>query len=392
MSGILIQARGGVTSAEELFDEGFGALKGQLFARCEDKLRKYLRYFPHEVSAHAAYYNLGLCMEFQRKYAQAADQFRMYAQLAERSNDRLDGEFRLGYNLIFSAQYQKAKILYTRLLTTEPIKGLDRAECHLRRAMAHSALTDYAEADEDLSLAMSHTNSILGPHRQGNEILAEIYFQRGEVYRQHMGKIELKMPLLRLKRNLTDKKRFFRKSMYSLLECIKVAHTYWAIAAGHQLGVLHEDIYEDLMQAEPPSDFDEETLAYYYFRLEERIAPLVRESISIYEKTVTISAAQGAQNEWVKSTRESLKRLRDLEAHLQMRLALDPLEAYKIRKVKPLKRGKVTVPLPPPRYQRKDTPHQSTDDQPDQSDQSRDRTQGKDDEFKQSISLKDATH
>ena len=87
-------------------------------------------------------------------------------------------------------------------------------------------------------------------------------------------------------------------------------HTYWAIAAGHQLGVLHEDIYEDLLNAEYPADFDDETRAYYFFELDKKLAPLLRESISIYEKTITISATQGAGNEWVQSTKSSLIRLR----------------------------------------------------------------------------------
>ena len=347
MPGVLIQARGDVKSADELFEEGLGALQGQLFERCELKFRQYLKYFSQDTYIHAVHYNLGLCLELQRKHASAATQFRTYAERAESKDDRLDGEVRLGYNLIFSAQYPEAKTLYTRLLTTQPLKGLDRAECHLRRSMAHTGLGHFAEADQDLSLAMSHTNSILGPHRQGNEMLAEVYFQRGEVYRQHMGHIELKMPLRRLKRNLTDKKRFFRKSLYAFVESIKVAHTYWAIAAGHQLGVLHEDIYEDLMQAEPPPEFDEETLAYYYFKLEERIAPLIRESISIYERTVTISATQGAQNDWVKSTQKSLRRLRDLEEQIQKRLVMEPMKAYHLRKLKPLNRGESSAPLPP---------------------------------------------
>lgn len=347
MEGVVIRPNAPLLSAEELFEEGVGAFQGQRFKLCEERLSTYLKYFKDEVYTHSAHYNLGLCLEFQRKHEEAAKQFRAYQDLSDQESDRLDGAVRLGYNLIFSNQVIEAESLYTQLLLKYPLKGFDRAECHLRRAMARLSQKKYAEADRDLSSAMSHINGAIGSQFKGNEALAEVHFQRGEVYRRHMGEIQLKMPLYEIKRSIADKTRFFRKSLYAYVEAIKVNHTYWAIAAGHQLGVLHEDIYEDLLSAEYPSDFDDETLAYYFFELDKRLAPLISESIAIYEKTITISATQGAENTWVQSTQSSLKRLRTLEANLQKRLSLDPLEAYKQKKEIPFHRDPVTVPLPP---------------------------------------------
>lgn len=347
MSTLLIRPNQTILNSEDLFEEGVGAFQGQKFELCEERLKTYLKYFSEDLYAYSAHYNLGLCFEFQRKHKEAAKQFRAFRDLSKTDQDRLDGSVRLGFNLIFSSQVEEAENLYTHLLTNYPLKGFDRAECHLRRAMAHLSQKRYAEADRDLSAAMSHINGSIGPHYKGNEALAEVHFQRGEVYRQHMGEIGLKMPLSSIKRGVADKTRFFRKSLYAYIGAIKVNHTYWAIAAGHQLGVLHEDIYEDLLQAEYPADFDEETLAYYFFELDKKLAPLISESILIYEKTITISATQGAKNDWVQSTEKSLVRLRNLEAELQKRLSLDPLEAYKRKIQIPFHRDPVTVPLPP---------------------------------------------
>lgn len=347
MSGILIKAGHPVLSAEELFEEGIGAFQGQLFARCEERLHTYLRYFSDEIYTHPAHYNLGLCLELQRKNAQAAEHFRAFVEASTEESDYLDGQVRLGYNLIFSAQFVEAEQLYSHLLTSYPVKGFDRAECHLRRAIAYTALGQYAEADRDLGNALGHINGSIGSYRSGNELLAETHFQRGELYRHFMSEIQLKFPLEEIKRNVSDKVRFFKRSLYAFVEAIKVNHTYWAIASGHQLGVLHEDIYEDLLNSDYPPDFDDESLAYYYFELEKKLIPLLRESISIYERTITLSSKQGAQNEWVRSTQESLLRLRELEADIQHRLSLDPIEAYKLRKSKPFRRKPSTVPLPP---------------------------------------------
>ena len=347
MSGVVIRSKGPILSAEELFEEGVGAFQGQRFKLCEQRLSTYLKYFQDDIYTHSAHYNLGLCLEFQRKHIKAAEQFRAYRDLSEQESERLDGAVRLGYNLIFSNQAIEAENLYTQLLLQYPLKGFDRAECHLRRSMARLSQKKYAEADRDLSSAMSHISGAIGSNYKGNEALAEVHFQRGEVYRRHMGEIQLKMPLYEIKRSIADKTRFFRKSLYAFVEAIKVNHTYWAIAAGHQLGVLHEDIYEDLLNAEYPSNFDDETLAYYFFELDKKLAPLISESIVIYEKTITISATQGAENTWVHSTQNSIKRLRALEAELQKRLSLDPLEAYRQKKEIPFRRDPIIVPLPP---------------------------------------------
>lgn len=347
MDTLVIRPTGPILDAKALFEEGVGAFQGQLFAKCEELLKTYLVHFSDEIYTHATHYNLGLCLEFQRKHKDAAEQFQSYYDLSKDPSDRLDGAVRLGYNFVFSNRLEEAVDLYSELLTTYPLKGFDRAECHLRRAMAKTGLQKYAEADRDLSAAISHIYGAIGSKLPGNEALAEVHFQRGEVYRRHMGEIDLKMPLSRIKRSIADKTRFFRKSLHAYVSSIKVNHTYWAIAAGHQLGVLHEDIYEDLLHAEYPPEFDEETRAYYFFELDKKLAPLIRESISIYEKTITISATQGAGNSWVQSTKESLVRLRKLEAELQRRLSMDPLDAYKRKTSIPYKRSPVIVPLPP---------------------------------------------
>ena len=347
MPGLLIKPGQEVLSPTQLFDEGIGAFQGQKFKRCEERLHTYVRHFPTGEHIHPTHYNLGLCLEMQRKHAQAAEHFRAFANNSTEISDRLDGEVRLGYNLIFSAQFKQADELYSHILTSYEISGFDRAECHLRRAMARIALKFFAEADHDLNSALGHINGAIGPYRQGNEALAELHFQRGELYRQYMAEVQLTFPLEDIKQSVTDKVRFFRRSLYAFVESIKVNHTYWAIAAGHQLGVLHEDIYEDLLNADYPPDFDEEMKAYYFYELDKKLAPIIRESISIYERTITISAKQGAENEWVRSTEASLLRLRHLEEQLQRRLAQDPLEAYQLRKREPFIREPITVPLPP---------------------------------------------
>ena len=350
LDGLLIRGQGGVFTASELFHRGVGAFEGQEFARCEEQLSLYLEHFKEGKFAHSAHYNLGLCLELQRKYKSAAEHFEAYVRGSTSKTDRIDGEVRQGYNLIYSGEGGRALPIYTRLLTEESLVGFDRAECHLRRGMAHILIKAYAKADRDFSQAFSHINSNLGNRGEGNEALAEVQFQRGELYREQMSEITLIFPIERMKRQMIDKILFFKKSLYAYVASIEVHHAYWATAAGHQLGVLHEEIFEDIVSAERPKDFDDEMLAYYYYELDKKLAPLLRESISIYEKTLTLSSKKGIQNEWIESTQIHLKHIRSLEEALQRRLMIDPLDAFKLREpMKPRVRASLFTPFGGPR-------------------------------------------
>ena len=323
-----------ILSADELFEQGVGAFQGQDYDTCIKKLSLFFKVFDNAATEyiHAGHYNLGLCLEAKNQFAQAAIHFRAFRDLSTDHVDRLDGEVRLGVNLIYSHSYQEGVDLFHRLLTKEKLKGLDRSECHLRKAMGLIGLKEYAQADYELSAALSHIHSVLGPHTKGNQALAEVHFQRGELYRSYMNQVELKMPQLRMKRALTTKIRYFRKAIYAYAACINIHQTYWGIAAGHQLGTLHENIYHALLEAEYPQDFDEETVAFYYHSLDKRLVPLLQESITMYEKTATLVAGYGLENEWTHSVQKRLKHLRKLEYQIQYRLTLDPLDALVVRK------------------------------------------------------------
>ena len=117
--GSIIQAQGDVLTADELFEKGVQAFESQKFALCETHLTRYLKNFPQGGYRYYTHYNLGLCYEFQHQYKLAAEQFEAYVLLAQQQNltsDRIDGEVRQGYNLVYSGQGEKAIPLYEKLL------------------------------------------------------------------------------------------------------------------------------------------------------------------------------------------------------------------------------------------------------------------------------------
>jgi tetratricopeptide (TPR) repeat protein len=312
--------------AQTLFDEGTGALEGQLFDLCIEKFNKLIRFKDHPY-LQASYYNLGLCYEFKKDFINSENAFKNYLMIAKGESDILDGKVRLGYSLLQNYKADEALILYDDVLK-KVFKPLDRAECHLRRAIAYLLKKDFSRADHELSVAISQTTGVFVNGFEGNELMAEIYFQRAEIYKAISNQFELKMPLERMKRAFSDKVRFFRKALYAYVSCIQVHHSYWGLAAGFQLAKMHEDVYYQIIHAEKPDDFDEETTLIYRHQLKKRIFPLLQESVSIYQKNAELGQRIGAQHEWVKATQEKLSELHLMIQKIQEEINKDPLETY----------------------------------------------------------------
>lgn len=316
MEAVVVQAEGdgqiSVFDAEGLFNDAKAAFERHDFAECELTYGKLLDRFPKSKFVFYALYNRGLCLEELRQYGQAAAHFRRHAQLATDLADRRDGEFRMGVNLIRTKNHPEALHLYDRLLKADDLQPADRGECHLRRGIARAHLKQPGKAERDFRAAESYVRQAYGEHLQGNDLLAEVHFRRGELYQRLSKTVPLKLPLKSMKRDLADKVRFFRQSQSSFIAALNVRNSYWATASGLKLGELYEGFYRDVLSAEVPADFDKATRAYYLFELRKELLPLLEQSLAIYEKNITMSERIGARNEWVEETESRVAKLRSL--------------------------------------------------------------------------------
>jgi tetratricopeptide (TPR) repeat protein len=332
MEAVLVEAEAGgsiaVFDAEGLFNDGKAAFERQDFEACEAHYAKLLDRFPTSKYAFYALYNRGLCLEELRLYGQAAAHFRRHAQLATELGDRRDGEFRMGANLVRTKNYSEALHLYDRLLGGDDLEPADRAECHLRRAIARSHLKQPGRADRDLRAAESYIRQAYSPHLQGNDLLAEVHFHRGDIYQRLSQNVPLTLPLKKMKGNLADKVRFFRQAQASFIDALNVRNSYWATASGLRLGTLYEGFYRDVLSADVPADFDKQTRAYYLYELRKELLPLLEQSLAIYEKNITMSERIGARNEWVDETESRVAKLRSLieASHRAKEPSVEPTE------------------------------------------------------------------
>lgn len=298
--------------ADMLFQQARGAFDAQHFDEAERLYGKLLERFPQSELSVTSLYNRGLCLEYLKQFGQAAAHFRRYSQVAATLKDKRDGEFRWGFNLIQTGDFPMALDLYTRLLIETDLGAADRAECYLRRGLALLRLSRYGEAEKDLRRSLEQAVIAYQNELTGNELVAEAHFRRGEIYQRMSREVVLKLPVESMKDDLAEKVRYFRQSQNSFIDTLNVRQAYWATAAGLKLGELYEDFYTDILSAEVPPDFDKATKKFYFVELRKKLVPLLEQSLTIYEKNITMSERMGAQNEWVKETETRLDRLRSL--------------------------------------------------------------------------------
>ncbi|MFT5435049.1 MAG: hypothetical protein ACI9OJ_005766, partial [Myxococcota bacterium] len=127
--------------------------------------------------------------------------------------------------------------------------------------------------------------------------------------------IRFRLPVETMKRDLTDKSSFFLKGQSAYLRCVRLQNQHWSVAAGYRLGKLYEDFYSDMMEAEVPSELDDEDKKVYYDELKKHVRPLVVRAIEIYERNLGMSDRLGTGGDWAKKTQASLDRMRNILRH-----------------------------------------------------------------------------
>ncbi len=315
MEEMVVEAKDGniaAFDAQSLFEEATTAFQKHEFDECDAAYEKLLDRFPESRFAHSALYNRGLCLEQLSQHIQAAAHFRRHAQLAKDLKDRRDGEFRWGYNLVKAGDHPTAVDLYTRLLAAEDIGDADRAECHLRRGTALIALRRPGAGEKDLKKSMEFVRIAYDGVLRGNDLYAEAHYRRAEIYQALSHGVRLVLPISGMRDRLANKVKFFRQAQSSYIDSLNVQHAYWATAAGLRLGELYEQFYLDVMDADVPKDLSKEEKEVYFVELRKSLQPVLEQSLSIYEKNITMSQRLGAENEWVTETESRVARLRGL--------------------------------------------------------------------------------
>jgi hypothetical protein len=117
-----------------------------------------------------------------------------------------------------------------------------------------------------------------------------------------------------MEKDLTDKATLFLKAQSEYLRTVRMRNVYWGVQAGIRVGRLYEEFYEDIMNAEVPTDLDADELKIYMDELKKKARPLVAKAVDAYERNLSMARLYGAQDEWFGDMAARLGKLRKVLA------------------------------------------------------------------------------
>lgn len=301
----------GFYDAKEVFNRGRLA---RSFEKHEDCIRFFgivIKEFKTSKYAEPALYNRGLCYESHGRPHEAAADFEAYSQSTQDPEARLDGYFRLLHNLVEIEHNSKALMLTQKLLKLK-LSKLDKAEVLAKQAHVLYRLGQRSQIRSLLLKASRLAREGAKGLINGNPVYAESEYLLGEVSLSDMIDVKLRLPLDTMKIQLSEKLGHFRKSQLHLLNAVKAQVKGYSSHAGERLGALYAGLYDDLISAEKPPDLTPQEVAIYYEELIIRITPVLKNAISIYEKSLKLGRRLGEETAWLDTVNQQKERLENL--------------------------------------------------------------------------------
>jgi tetratricopeptide (TPR) repeat protein len=296
-----------------LFEEASTAYRAKRYLEAAEKYAVFLEVYPEHRYIRLAYFNAGLAWESLEEWKKAIGYFQAYLKGAEKERDRIDGLFRVGICQQGEGQWEASGETFDSLLARR-LSILDLAEAWAYRGIAYHRAGRLAEAESayERCLEVFRENANLKLFNK-NAHVAQAQFEIGEIYRQLFDEIVLEMPLEKMERDLNDKTSFLIKAQRAYLRAIRMRNAHWSLAAGYRIGATYERFYDALLQADHPTEFDEDDVALYFDELRQQVRPIIERAIRVYETNLKMSdRSPGQGQEWAEKTRTHLRRLQEL--------------------------------------------------------------------------------
>ncbi len=316
----VVQGEGGprveALDAEALYGEATRAYDRLQFLLAAEKYGLIADRFPASRFAAVAAFNAGLALEKATRFAEAVPRFEQAVKQARTQSDADDALLRM-------AACQEALQDWAGLVATggrlvgadggRRLSPANRVAAYAIRGRGHEGTGALALAERDYRAALAVHQDHLGDAARESSAFVSLAQQRSaEIYFTLFASIHFRLPLDRMERDLEDKSNFFLMAQNGFLKALRLRHPAWATVAGFRLGQLYEQMYDDLMSAEVPSDLTRDEVEVYYEELRGEVRPLLERAIEIYERNIRLGQRFGRDDEWVRRTEGSLARLKDI--------------------------------------------------------------------------------
>ena len=316
-----------VLEPESLFQAGGEAFERGEYQRAFAYYRLLIERFPESPWAGPGQFNAGLSLERLQRWEEALAYFSSAVEGLTDPAEIHDIRLHVATCLEQRQRWDDLVALWDLCLDArgDALDPLEQIEVFARRGWAQRERGHLALAERDFKAAFAvHRTHLSSPGMDRNAHITMARFQVGEIYRELFEDIRFQLPMEQMKRDLEDKSNLFLKAQAAYLRAIRHSHPSWSPQAGFRLGALYETLYEHMMAADIPAELPDEQVSEYFKVLRDRIRPLIEQAVDIFERNIHLTERLGGDDEWLRRSRASLSRLRQV---LLEELTRDTLEA-----------------------------------------------------------------
>ncbi len=299
---------------EELFALGTSAYAAgdmEKAARCFSRLADVYPESPHRRNA---LYNAGLSYEKLGRFEEALDRFVPLADAEKGTGDALHAAFRVAECYYHLDNYTPAIELLAKIAVRDDIPFQEKLQAKVQGAICMIENQQLDQAEKELRVAL-----LWYEQKKESELLDDYFpsqaqFFLGEIYRIYFEHVALDPDKGedKLARDLEYKCELLLSAQGHFLRAIRLGNGQWATAAGFRIGALYENLYDAMLDAKVPAEFDDEQKQIYREELRKKVRILITKAMGIYERTLAAAERIGVDNPFIQKTRQSLERMKQI--------------------------------------------------------------------------------
>jgi tetratricopeptide (TPR) repeat protein len=299
---------------EELFTEGTAAAARNDFAHAAEAFGRLVDAFPKSPHRHDALMQAGLAEEKLALWDRAKAHFGELAEPDHGTGDALEASFRLAEVLYQLADYDAAAKLLARIAARTELPLEVRIQVRVQQGICELETGALDTGEDTLRSATILYQGAPRPEDLDGYYPAQAEFFLGEVYRLREEAVTLDpdQSAEQLGDELEHKAELLLSAQGHYLYAIRVGNSYWATAAGAQVGAMYETLYRYLAGAPVPKELTAEEASVYRDEVKKKIRVLLEKAISVYESTLEAADRLGTQGPFVARAREELEKLKAL--------------------------------------------------------------------------------
>ncbi len=299
---------------EELFASGTAAFAANDFKQAARYFGRIVDFHPDSSHRREALYNAGLAHQKLEQWEEAYQRFSELADAAKGTGDALEAAFRVAESYYHQQRYEDATQVLRVIADREDLPMGRRIEARVQQGVCELDAGHREQAETTLRKAITDYKALPDKDEVEEHLPAQAYFYIGEMYRQDFDAVKLDPAKGsdKLAKDLNFKAELLLSAQGNYLLAIRVGNGDWATAAGAQIGLLYESLYDQMVNTQAPAELNAEEAQVYRHELRKKIRVLLTKSIDIYERTLEAAERTGSQNTFVDRTRESLRKVRDL--------------------------------------------------------------------------------